>query len=55
MGGRLILIRVMLSFIHIYQMSVCVFPDGVKQKLCGLFSQFLWVGNMNKSKLYLVN
>lgn len=55
MGGRLILIRVVLSSIFIYQMSVCVIPEGVKQKLYGLFGRFLWGDSVDKSKLHLVN
>lgn len=41
-GGRaLILIKVVLSYIHIYQMSVHVLSGGVKRKLCGFFSPFI--------------
>lgn len=41
MGGRLVLIRLVLSSIPIYQMSVNVLLDGVKKKLHSLFSRFI--------------
>lgn len=55
MGGRLVLIRSVLSSIPIYHMSVNVLPVGVKKKLHGLFYRFLWGGLVVKNKMHLVN
>lgn len=55
MGGRLTLIRLVLSSIPIYHMLVCVFLEAVKKKLCGLFYRFLWGGLEEKNKLHMVN
>lgn len=51
----MVLIRLVLSSIPIFQMSVSVLPSVVKQKLHGMFSLFLWGSSLDKNKMYLVN
>lgn len=46
----MILIRLMLSSNPIYQMSMSILLEGVKRKLHGLFSCFLWKGSIYKKK-----
>lgn len=47
------LIRSVLSSLPVYKMLVNVLAKGVKKKLHGMFSQFLW--EAKKSELHLVN
>lgn len=45
MGGRVILIRSVLSFILVYQMSMNVLSEVIRRELYGLFTRFLWGGS----------
>lgn len=55
MDGWVVLIRSVLSSILVYQMLVNVMLEGVRRKLYGLFSRFLWGGSENKRKMHLVD
>lgn len=48
------MIRSVLNSISIYQISMNVMAKGVKNKLYGLFSQFLWGSLVDKKKMHLV-
>lgn len=50
----MVLIRSVLNSISIYQMSVNVFPKGIKRKLHGMFSHFPWGGLEDKKRMHLV-
>lgn len=50
----MVLIRSVLNFIPIYQMSVNVLSKGIKMKIHGMFSRFLWGGLVDKKRIHLV-
>ena len=55
LGGRLILIRYVLSEIPVYWFSLARIPRSILNKLIKCFSTFLWGGTRNKHKLHLVD
>lgn len=54
MGGRLILINSVLDAIPTYMMSLFSIPVNVVKKIDALRRNFLWEGNSEKKKIYLV-
>ena len=55
LGGRLILIRYVLSGIPIYWFSLARIPRSIMSKLRQCIFTFLWGGTANKHKLHLVD
>ena len=55
LGGRLILIRSILSGIHVYWFSLARFPSSILNKLRKCLFTFLWDGTPNKHKLDIVD
>ena len=54
-GGRLTLIRSVLSNMPTYLLSLFWLPKGVKLRLDKIQQDFLWVGGSLERKFYLIN
>ena len=54
--GKVILIKLVLSSISIYQSSILLAPKGILNRIESLLKNFLWKGRKhNENKLHLVN
>jgi hypothetical protein len=51
MGGRLVLLRSVLSAIPVFYLSLFRAPSGIIYKLESLFMQFLWGGSEKSSRI----
>lgn len=55
-GGKVILIKAMLSALPIYQAPFLLAPRNVAEQISKLIRDFLWQGGKgNKNKMHLVN
>lgn len=55
-GGKVILIKSMLSALPIFQATFILAPRNVTEQICKLLRDFLWQGGKgNKNKIHLVN
>ena len=55
MGGRLVLIRVVLSSIPVYWMSLVLIPSSILDKLRKVIFSFLWGSSVKNKKYHLVD
>lgn len=54
MGGRIMLINIVLNAIPIYSLSVYTYPVKVLKEIRRFQSNFLWHGNENKRTIHWV-
>jgi hypothetical protein len=55
LGGRLVLIKVVLEIQPVYWMSLATVPNSVLVKLCHLIFSFLWLGCSERKQSHLCN
>ena len=55
LGGRLVMIRVVMSSMHVYWMALAPIPISIMVRLMKLIFDFLWGSSEDKNKYHLVD